>query len=84
MTDMQFAIDQLRKDKIIYATEATALNVFCMLTFLGFEYIEGELFPFLEGYVRPMSILIALSYSLFMGVGNFIRLKQIKKLEEAL
>ena len=84
MTDKQFAIDQLRKDKIIYATEATALNVFCLLTFLAFEYIEGTLFPFLFGYVKPLSVLFALSYSLFMGVGNFIRLKRIKKLEEAL
>jgi hypothetical protein len=81
MTDKQFTIDQLRKDKIIYATEATALNVFCLLTFLGSEYIEGTLFPFLAGYVRPLSVLIALGYSLFMGIGNFIRLKKIRSLE---
>lgn len=84
MTPEQFTIDQLRKDKIIYATESMAFNAFCLLTYISFDYIESALFPFLKGYIKPLSVLTSLGYTLYMGIGNLVRLQKIQKLESLL
>lgn len=81
MTKSEIVSTQLRMDKIIYATESVAINTACLITFIGYEYIENYLFPFTKGLVRPASVIIAISYTVYMGVGNFIRLQKINRLE---
>lgn len=78
---IQFQIDQLRKDKIIYAVEAVATTLICTLGYLfSNQYLNG----ILRDLVNTLLIFIAVGYSLYMGMGNFIRLKNIKKLEKLL
>ncbi len=79
--DLKFQIDQLRKDKIIYATEATATNVLCLLIYIfAAENFSGfALTVFTNG-----AIVLAVGYSLYMGIGNAKRLLKVKKLEKQL
>ena len=81
MTDKQFMIQQLRMDKIIYATEATATAVSCLV---------GIMFAsiFFHGLIQIAVVLIlgfiCLAYTLYMGLGNLQRLRKIKQLEKTL
>lgn len=74
--DDKFIVDQLRKDKIIYATEAAATNVL-MLVILYFStsYFTGAL----KAVVDVVAVLIAVAYTFYMGAGNFIRLQSINR-----
>ena len=77
--DKQFTIQQLRLDKIIYATEACATVLVSILVLLfSSTYFQG----YLRDVVCALSFFIGVAYTLFMGVGNFIRLQQIQKLEK--
>jgi len=79
--ELKFKIDQLRKDKIIYATEATATAVVCILGFLFANmYLEN---PIKYG-VNLFVLFVGVGYTLFMGIGNAIRLSKIKDLEKKL
>jgi len=79
--ELKFKIDQLRKDKIIYATEATATALVCMLGFLFVNmYLEN---PIKYG-ISLFVLLVGVGYTLFMGIGNAIRLSKIKELEKKL
>lgn len=79
--DIQFEIDQLRKDKIIYAVEACAVVLVCLLTF----FFSNAYFPSgLKDTANVVVFVIGIAYTLFMGVGNFFRLQKIKKLQEKL
>ncbi len=79
--EIKFTIDQLRKDKIIYATEATATAVACILGLLFTNrYINNSV-----GFILNVLILIVgVGYTLFMGIGNANRLNKIKQLEKKL
>ncbi len=78
MDNKQFIIAQLRQDKIIYAVEACATNLACLLIFIfAGQYLENSQ----RNIVEIGAIILGVSYTLFMGVGNFIRLQKIKKLE---
>ncbi len=78
--DLKFEIDQLRKDKIIYAVESVAcsLAVFLLISFLS------VLDPDSTGFVVPAGLIIAVGYWLFTVYGNTVRLARIKKLEDKL
>lgn len=77
-SDVQFQIDQLRKDKIIYAIESCAISLIAIVTLLGISaFVEGEMALWI---VRGV-VGLAVFYILYMGVGNLMRLKKIKKLE---
>lgn len=79
--EIKFVIDQLRKDKIIYATEACATSLVCIFGFLFVNYyFENPIKYFISVFV----LLVAVGYTIFMGIGNFIRLRKIKKLEKSL
>jgi hypothetical protein len=78
---LKFKIDQLRKDKIIYATEATVTVLVCILGFLFTNfYFKDPIKYFISVFV----LVIGVGYTLFMGIGNFLRLMKIKKLEKNL
>lgn len=70
--DSQFQIDQLRKNKIIYATEAAATSVTAMVII----------------YLLPSSSLLVglfvVSYWLYCMIGNLFRLIKIRELESQL
>ncbi len=79
--NIKFIVDQLRKDKIIYATEACATVLMCILGFLFANmYLEAPL----NNWISALLLFIGVGYTIFMGVGNFIRLQRIKKLEKGL
>lgn len=75
--DLQFQIDQLRKDKIIYAVEATATSVTAIIAiFISMNWRYGTYLIL----AAPLSIL----YWLYVMVSNFFRLQKIKQLESQL
>lgn len=74
--DLQFQIDQLRKDKIIYATESTATSVTAIVVLF-----------ILPDYFRNISIFViyfVVSYWLYVMIGNFFRLRKIRQFESML
>jgi hypothetical protein len=79
--DKKFKVDQLRKDKIIYATEAIATDLACLLVIILSEV-------FFTGFLRNIfligSVITGAGYTLYMGVGNYFRLKKIIELEKDL
>ena len=72
--DIQFQIDQLRKDKIIYAVEATATSVTALVAIFAFVIVN---MVYEAGYIS----LIAILYWAFVMITNGIRLRKIRKLE---
>ena len=79
--ELRFKIDQLRKDKIIYATEATATALVCILGFIFSNMYLNDPYNY---FVSIMVLLIGVGYTLFMGIGNGFRLKKIQELEKKL
>ena len=74
---IRFQIDQLRKDKIIYAVEATATSVTAIIAiFLSMNWRYGVYLIL----AAPLAIL----YWLYVMVSNFFRLQKIKQLESQL
>lgn len=72
--DLQFQIDQLRKDKIIYAAEATATSVTAVLgVFLSTFWEYGVYFIVL--------VPVAIFFWMYVMISNHFRLQKIKKLE---
>lgn len=79
--EIQFEIDQLRKDKIIYGVEAVATSV----TALVAMFFLGTI-----GIIDNPSTLIAIVlgfailYWVYVMVSNYFRLKKIHELEAKL
>lgn len=76
MDKKQFTIDQLRKDKIIYATESVATSITAIVVLVIFS-----------DYFHSISSLVGYfvaGYWLYVMVGNFFRLRKIKQLEAQL
>ncbi len=79
--NLQFTIAQLRQDKIIYAVEACALNLICLLIFFfSNQYLSG----ILRTVINVLDLIVAVGYTLFMGIGNTIRFKKIITLQKKL
>jgi len=80
--EIKFQVDQLRKDKLIYATESAATSLVGLVLIFGL----GMVLPVPLIYIRIVLVIlvVTLGYWLFIGVGNFKRLKKIKQLEENL
>jgi len=78
--DIKFQIDQLRKDKIIYAVESVACSmaIFLLISFLS------VLDPESSGFVVPAGLIISIGYWLFTVYGNTVRFIKIKDLEKKL
>mgnify|MGYP003394480497 CR=1 FL=1 len=79
--DLQFQIDQLRKDKIIYGVEACATTLICLF---GLHFSIVYLTDPLRYKVNMALLAIAVIYTLYMGIGNAMRLMKVKKLEAEL
>jgi len=77
--DSKFTVDQLRKDKIIYACEACATNLLCIFGFLfSSQYFVSPL----KDIINVFLLIVAVGYTLYMGIGNANRLMTIKKIEK--
>lgn len=79
--DIKFTISQLRQDKIIYAAEACATNLICILVYIFSNTYFSGLFKSVIDYGV---LSIGVGYTIFMGIGNALRLSKIKKLEKEL
>ncbi len=78
--DMEFKIDQLRKDKMIFTLESIALTFVVELGYVLFSIITSR--PNI--LVALIGIVITLGFFLFVVVGNIIRYIEIKELEKKL
>lgn len=84
--DIQFKVDQLRKEKIIFGVESVAvtLMVTLMVSSLGFL---GFMFPIVNEYAKLiLQILLgsAVLFFLYSIISNIMRCFKIKKLEKEL
>lgn len=80
--DLKFKIDQLRKDKIIYGVEAVATNLAILLILIMLGFLA--LYTLFAKIVIISSVTVGVGYTIYMGIGNFYRLKKIKELEKKL
>ena len=77
MDKKQFQIDQLRKDKMIYALESIATTLIAIICIYLFTYWES-------GAYFILMIPFAIFYWIYSMVGNLLRLKKIRQLESQL
>lgn len=89
-SDLQFQINQLRQDKIIYATESVAVSLamgFLLLLLLVFLPVDSPIITF-QGVSYPVlpviTCTVAVVYWLFITIGNLMRFQKIKELEKQL
>src|SRR3989344_4737711 len=91
--DLQFAIDQMRKDKMIYGVEALVVSFLCVLSAVFLPealyrivFSSGKVQSNLDllNWVPTASYVIAAAFSLFVLVSNGMRLKSIRMMEMAL
>jgi hypothetical protein len=82
-SDLHFVIDQLRKDKIIYATEAAAVNSLCLLLMLTSSVMLSGT-PLSQTVIFGGALIFAVGFTIFALVGNYKRLQHIKELESQL
>jgi hypothetical protein len=78
---LKFKIDQLRKDKMIYALESIALTFVVELCYILVSVIIGR--PYSEK-VAVICLVIPLMYFIYMSIGNISRWMKIKNLEREL
>ncbi|MBI2464811.1 hypothetical protein HYV64_01595 [Candidatus Shapirobacteria bacterium] len=75
MKNIEFQIQSLRQDKIIYAVEAAAFNLAAIVAVNLMLYLHTiRLYIILTAFA-------ALGYTVFMAIGNLQRLRKIKQLE---
>lgn len=76
--DIQFRLDQLRKDKILFATEIVATNIFGLFAYLvSNQYLEGVI----KDIVNLVIFFASVIYSLFLTSKSLGKLLELKKLE---
>lgn len=84
--NLEFQIGQLRQDKIIYAIEAVAINITCLVVSSLFGLIVNlgvipEMYLF---YTNIGIFVIGVVYTVYALIGNLSRQKKIKQLEQEL
>jgi len=92
-TSLQFQIEQLRQEKMIYAVESVA--VFILSLFLSvflpnllFQYVFANQqlteAPKVLEYIPVASFVIGVGFFLFSMAGNFLRMLKVRNLEKQL
>lgn len=91
--DLQFEIDQLRKEKMIYGIESLAVSVMALMVavFLP-ELLYRMIFsnptssanPDLLNNIAPAAFGLAFVFFVFALVGNIVRCVKLSKLEKLL
>ncbi len=91
--DLMFQIDQLRKDKMIFALEAIKVSFAAVLTAvflpellfrLLYSNTALKLDPEMLSLIPGISYGVAMVWSIFVGVTNVMRWSKIKALEQQL
>ena len=84
--NLEFHISQLRQDKIIYAVEAMAVSIACLVVSSLSSLIAslGFIQTIYLFYGNIAIFVLSIGYTLYMLVSNLNRLKTIKKLESEL
>lgn len=84
---LMFEIDQLRKDKILFAIESVAVSMTGLLVFIG----APSVFPTIINPYDPKSLVILqfvvgipLAYWFFALVTNMVRMYRVMRLQEKL
>lgn len=76
--DIQFRLDQLRKDKILFATEIVATNIFGLFVFIvSNQYLDGDI----KDIVNLVTFTASVVYSIYLTSKSLGKLMQLKKLE---
>jgi len=90
---LRFKISQLRQDKVVYATEAIAVFIFCLFVslflpnlLLRYVYTDPNMaqVPKIFEYIPVATFAVGVIYFLYAMISNFIRFGQVKKLEKEL
>lgn len=86
---IRFEIDQLRKDKIIYQVESSAMSLVALVIYFFVPVASREMLvlPSNQELVQKwFAVILAITvlYWLYTAFGNILRLKKIKKLESQL
>lgn len=82
--DSRFQIDQLKKDKMIYALESIAITLIVSLLLFNLGFLN-YVFPLLNKYsliVAGALLALAVGFLIFMAIANCIRCRKIKRLEK--
>lgn len=84
--NLEFQISQLRTDKIIYAVEAMAVSLACLVVSSLSSLVASLGFiPTIYLFYGNIAIFVlSLGYTIYMLVSNRARLKKIKLLEKEL
>lgn len=78
MKSIEFQIQSLRQDKMIYACEAAAFNLAAIVAVNTLLYLRS-----IRLYIIIVAVA-ALCFTIFMAIGNLKRLRKIKQLEAKL
>jgi hypothetical protein len=90
---LQFKIDQLRQDKIIFAVESISVFIFCLFIsiflpnlLIRYVYTDPNMVeaPKIFDYIPVFSFGLGTLYFIYMIVSNISRFMQVKKLEQEL
>jgi len=84
--NLEFQISSLRQDKIIFAVEAVAINITCLVVSSLFGLVVNlgfipEMYLF---YANIAIFAFGVGYTVYALVGNLSRCKKIKQLEQEL
>jgi hypothetical protein len=84
--NLEFQISSLRQDKLIFAAEAVAINITCLVVSSLFGLVVNlgiipEMYLF---YTNIGIFVLGIAYTIYALIGNLSRVKQIKLLEQEL
>ena len=84
--DIQYQINQLKKDKLLYAIESAAVTLMVTLLVSSLGFL-GFMFPIVNQYAKTIiQVLLggAVLFFLYMVVTNIVRCVKIVKLNKQL
>ena len=84
--NLEFQIAQLRQDKIIYAVDAVAINITCLVvsSLFGLVVNLGIIKEMILFYTNIAVFVFGVGFTIYALVGNLMRVKKIKALEAEL
>lgn len=80
-------IEQLNKDRLLFAVESVAVSILALLVFIGAPSVFPTLInPYDPNSLKILQAVIALptAFWVYVIVGNMVRMYQVLKLQEKL
>jgi hypothetical protein len=90
---LQFDIDQLRKEKMVYGIESISVFIFALFATVFLPQLLYKYFyanqklleePKLLGYIPVAAFVLGVAYFAYAMIGNLLRAAKISKLEKEL